>query len=139
MDRIFDELKYAVVNLILFLFGYFYFYKPAYESREKFQEEYGVGIKVSNFFNPAYRESGKEHFYLYLWAILVFSIVIIAAYMIIKYTETFISSLIQIIIAATYIFFSMAGIINAFIATLVVGSIVVMSVIYFITIGSKSA
>lgn len=130
MERLIEELKYCGFNFLILIFGYFYFYKPASELREKFQQKYGTGIKSSNILNTQYREDGKEHIHLYLWAIAISALVIIIAVILMYVVDIFISTILQIIIASLLIIFSLFGMINAYIATIIVGLIVLALVGY---------
>ncbi|HGO2073343.1 TPA: hypothetical protein ACK0JT_002121 [Staphylococcus aureus] len=124
MNRLFEELKYCGFNFLILIFGYFYFYNPASELRDRFHQKYGAGIKSSNILNTEYREDGKEHVHIYLWAIVVFALVIAIAVILMFAVEVFISAILQIIIATLLIVFSLFGMINAYIATIFVGMIV---------------
>lgn len=138
MERFIDELKYAGFNFLILIFGYFYLYCPAGELRDKFQLKYGSGIKSSNILNDGYKENGKEHVHLYLWAILVFVIVIIIAIIVLLLAEVYISTIIQILIASLLIIFSFFNMINAYIATIVIGFIAI-GLIGFAIISSSNS
>ncbi|REI04717.1 hypothetical protein DOS62_05215, partial [Staphylococcus felis] len=100
MFRLIEELKYCAFNFAILLFGYLTFYRPANESRELFQKEYGDKIKVYHLFNDSYRSMGIEHIKLYIFAIIIFIIVIIiGVIIIIKVNQTFFSPYIQIFIS----------------------------------------
>lgn len=138
MERLIDELKYAGFNFLILLYGYFYLYKPANALRDKFQQKYGSGIKSSNILNDGYKESGKEHVHLYLLAILIFVIVIIIAIIILLFAEIYISTIIQIVIAGFLVIFSFFNMINAYIATIVIGSIAIGLIGFAIISASNS-
>lgn len=130
MERLFDELKYCGFNFLILLFGYLTFYRPANESRAKFREEYGEKIKVSNFLNDSYINMGKEHISQYGLAVLIFIIVIVIAIVIIKKDSQLYSPYLQILIAAILIIFSFYNMINAYIASIILGGAIILFIIW---------
>ena len=133
MDRLIVELKYCGFNFAILLFGYLIFYRPASESRAKFRKEYGEKIKVSNFFDSNYLNMGKEHIMQYSIAILIFLIVIgIAVFIIIKGWQLY-SPYLQIIISVSLIIISLYNMINAYIASIILGAAIVLLIIWACT------
>ncbi|WP_180525973.1 hypothetical protein [Staphylococcus haemolyticus] len=134
MGRLFEELKYCGFNFILLLFGYLTFYRPANESREVFQKEYGDKIKLSHFFNDGYRSIGMEHISLYFYAIVIFIIAIVIAIIILKLvTQVLYSPFIQILISITLIVMSLYSMINTYIASIVLAAVFIGLVIWAFT------
>ncbi|NJI02198.1 hypothetical protein [Staphylococcus agnetis] len=130
MDRLIEELKYCGFNFALLLFGYLIFYRPASESRAKFRKEYGEKIKVSNFFDSNYLNMGKEHIVQYSLGIIIFLIVIgIAAFIIMKGWQLY-SPYLQILISVSLIIISLYNMINAYIATFILGGGIILLIIW---------
>lgn len=138
MSRFLEELKYCGFNFIIILFGYLTFYRPANESREFFQKEYGNKIKLSHFFNDNYRSVGMEHISLYIYAILIFIIVIVIAIVILKLAhQVLYSPFIQILIAISLIIISLYSMINTYIASILLAVAFIGLVIWAFTNDSR--
>ena len=131
MSRLLEELKYCGFNFILLLFGYLTFYRPANESREFFQKEYGDKIKLSHFFNDSYRNVGMEHINLCIYAIIIFIIAIVIAIIILKLTnQVLYSPFIQILISISLIVMSLYSMVNTYIASILLAAAFIVLVIW---------
>lgn len=138
MSSLLEEIKYCGFNFIILLFGYLTFYRPANESREIFQKEYGDKIKLSHFFNENYRSVGMEHIKLYISAIVIFIIVIAIALLIIKLaTKNLYSPFIQILISILLIVMSLYSMINTYIASIILATVFIGLVIWAFTNDAK--
>ncbi|MDT3949087.1 hypothetical protein [Staphylococcus haemolyticus] len=138
MSSLLEEIKYCGFNFIILLFGYLTFYRPANESREFFQKEYGNKIKLSHFFNESYRNVGMEHISLYIYAIIIFIIAIVIAIIILKLTTQILySPFIQILISILLIVMSLYSMINTYIASIILATVFIGLVIWAFTNDAK--
>ncbi|WP_323705337.1 hypothetical protein [Mammaliicoccus sciuri] len=138
MERLIYELKYVGFNFLILILGYIFLFKPASDLRKEFQSKYGEGIKASNIFNSEYIEQGKEHTYLFLYAIAIYILVIIIAAAMIHFVDHFIFAYLQIVIALILIIISLFGMINAYIATFIVGAFIIILIGYAVLSSSNS-